>query len=556
MNRFILSAFIFIASVNSFAQSTGSTTSSLARPKLVVGIVIDQMRWDYLYRYNNIFKADGGFKRFLNNGFTCENTFIPYTPTVTAVGHTSIYTGSVPAIDGITGNNWWDNNENKAHYCTDDDTAKTIGSTTDAGKMSPKNMIVTTVGDELRLATNFKSKVIGVAIKDRGAILPAGHAANAAYWYDYKTGDFITSSYYMNQLPAWVQNFNSRKIVDSLYKLNWNISLAKEVYPNYATEDKAPYENKPLGADQLSFPYDLSKFVGKDYGKIASTPYGNTLTLAMAEAAVTAENLGKNNTTDFLTVSFSSPDYIGHSFGPNSWEQLDDYARLDIELGKLFSFLDASVGKGQYTVFLTADHGVAHIPKFSAANKLPGGSFDDAAIIDSMNTKLNAAFGKDNIVNGIYNYQVVLNNPKIDSAKLDKEAITNWIISYLEKQEPIARVFQLSKLMETTLNSKEKDMMVNGYYPSRCGDIQIVLKPGYVEGNGNGTSHGLWNPYDSHIPLLWYGWGIKHGATNRETYMTDIAATVSALLHIQMPSGCVGHVIEEVMMPSTSKAGK
>ncbi len=548
MKRIVLSTLLFIAAFNSFSQKPANPTTEIARPKLVVGIVIDQMRWDYLYRYYSIFKPHGGFKRLLNNGFTCENTFIPYTPSVTAVGHTSIYTGSVPAIDGITGNTWWDNLENKEHYCTDDSSVNTVGSNTPAGKMSPRNIIVTTIGDELRLATNFKSKVVGVAIKDRGAILPAGHAANGAYWYDYKTGDFITSSYYMNELPAWVQHFNSRKMVDSLYNLNWNISLAKEVYPNYCTDDKEAYENKPLGTDQLSFPYNLSKFAGKDYGKIASTPYGNSITVAMAEAAVTAENLGKNNATDLLAVSFSSPDYIGHSFGPNSWEQLDDYARLDEELGKFLSFLDSTIGKDQYTVFLTADHGVAHVPNFSKENKLPGGAFESAGIKDTMNAQLNKVFGKDNLIIGILNYQVILNHAQIDSAGLNKDAITKWIIQYLEKQVVVARVFEMDKLMQTPLNSKEREMLINGYYPSRCGDIQIVLKSGYVEGNGNGTSHGLWNPYDTHIPLVWYGWGIKHGATNKEIYITDIAATVSALLHIQMPSGCIGHVIEDVMM--------
>ena len=218
---------------------------------------------------------------------------------------------------------------------------KTVGSqTVSQGQMSPKNMLTTTITDELRLGTNFKSKVVGVAIKDRGAILPAGHAANAAYWYDYSTGNFITSTYYMNNLPVWAQNFNSRKVIDSLYKLNWDLFLSKDVYKEYSSpEDEEPYESKPLGTDQLHFPYDLSKFVGKDYSKIAATPHGNNLTLEMAKAALIGEGLGKSDETDFLAISISSPDYIGHSFGPNSWEQLDDYARLDDALGNSFLFL-------------------------------------------------------------------------------------------------------------------------------------------------------------------------------------------------------------------------
>lgn len=547
--RSLLTFIILMLCLNfSFAQKTATqTNTNIAKPKLVVGIVIDQMRWDYLYRYYDVYKSNGGFKRMLGEGFTCENTFIPYTPTVTAAGHTCAYTGSVPAIHGIVGNNWYDNIKGKGVYCTDDDSVQTVGSNTVAGKMSPRNMFTTTIGDELRLATNFKSKVIGVAIKDRGAILPAGHSATAAYWYDSKAGDFITSTYYMNDLPQWVKAFNSRKVTDSLYKLNWNLYLPKEVYANYCTEDAMPYEYKPLGTDQLQFPYNLTKFVGKDYGRIAATPYGNTLTALMAEAAVKAENLGKNGTTDFLAVSFSSPDYIGHSFGPNSWEQLDDFARLDETLGDFFTFLDANVGKGAYTVFLTADHGVAHVPNFSIENKLPGGAFDDVKVINELNTGLKEKYGYDKLVLDIVNYMVVFNNKVIDSANLDKEDIHKIVIDHLLKQKEITQAFEITELMETPLASKQKEMIGNGYLPARCGEIQIILKPGYVEGNGNGTSHGLWNPYDSHIPLVWYGWGIKQGKTNRETYMTDIAATLAGMLHIQMPSGCVGHVIEELM---------
>jgi len=528
-------------------SQTTTNTANISYPKLVVGIVIDQMRWDYLYRFYPVFKSDGGFKRFLNGGFSCENTFVSYTPTVTAAGHTCVYTGSVPAIHGIMGNEWYDRLQQKTVYCSGDDSATSVGSNDDLGKMSPRNMLTTTIGDELRLATNFRNKVIGVAIKDRGAILPAGHAANAAYWYDNKTGDFITSTYYMQQLPQWVQAFNSRKMVDSLYKLNWNTLLPKDTYLQYSGADEEPYENKPLGGTQKAFPYNLASFAGKDYGKIASTPYGNTLTAAMAEAAILGEQLGKSGVTDMLTVSFSSPDYIGHAFGPNSWEQLDDYVRLDAVLGGFFDFLDAQVGKGNYTVFLTADHAVAHVPNFSIEHKLPGGAFKGDAIISGLKTLLKSEYNTDKLIEADENYQVYLNDNLIDSAHLDRKDISDFIVSYLLRQDGVINAFALNNLMTVPLNAKQRDMFANGYLPTRSGDIQIVLKPGYVSGNGNGTSHGLWNPYDSHIPLLWYGWGISKGKTNRETYMTDIAATTAALLHIQMPNGCVGKVIEEVI---------
>jgi predicted AlkP superfamily pyrophosphatase or phosphodiesterase len=521
--------------------------SGIPRPKLIVGIVIDQMRWDYLYRFNSLFSANGGFKKMMGEGFTSNNTLIPYAPTVTACGHTCVYTGSVPAIHGITGNAWWDNQLMRIVYCSEDKTVTTVGSSTDAGQMSPKNMLTTTVCDELRLATNFKSKVIGVAIKDRGSILPAGHSANAAYWYDSKTGDFITSSYYMNELPAWVNQFNKRKIVDSFYQIGWNTVLNKSVYTDYATEDIKAYEATPFGKEINAFPYDLTKFKGKDYGKIATTPFGNSLTVEMAKAAVLSEKLGKGDVTDFLAVSFSSPDYIGHSFGPNSWEMVDDYVRLDADLGKLLSFLDATVGKNQYTVFLTADHAVAHVPGFIKEHKLPGGLFDDNTIRKELNDQIKEKFGVNFAIESFFNYQVTLNHNKIDSAKADIDAIKKLIITGLLKKEAVANAVETSKIMSSTLNKTQREMFANGYYPNRCGDIQIILKPGYIEGGSTGTTHGLWAPYDAHIPLLFYGWGIKKGTTNKENYMTDIAPTIAALLNIQMPSGSVGKVIEDVI---------
>lgn len=537
----------FIASAN-IAYSQKSKPAIATKPKLLVGIVIDQMRWDYLQRFETLFKQNGGFKRMMNNGFSCNNAMVPYTPTVTACGHTCVYTGSVPNIHGIVGNDWWDKTLNKNVYCTDDKTVMGIGDTKgDAGKMSPKNMLTTTIGDELRLATNFKSKVIGIAVKDRGAILPAGHSANAAYWFDKKTGSFITSSYYMNELPAWANQLNQRKLVDSFLNLGWNISLPENTYLQYCTSDKNDFESKPFGKEIAGFPYNsLSQFAGKDYSKIISTPYGNNLTLEMAKAALIYEKMGKNGVTDFLAISFSSPDYIGHSFGPNSWELLDCYVRLDEELGKFFDILDTQLGKGNYTSFLTADHAVAHIPAFMQEHKIPAGTFDDNAVVKEMNKQLKITFEIDELIIANNNYQLTINHKKIDSAKANKGDIIKWITTYLKAKNEVANAFELDELMEIPMNKTIREMLANGYYENRSGDIQYILKPGFIDGMKTGTTHGLWNPYDAHIPLLWYGWGIKQGSSFNEVYMTDIAATIAALLKIQMPNGCVGKVIKEV----------
>lgn len=517
------------------------------RPKLVVGIVVDQMRWDYLYRYYDRYKPTGGFRRMLDQGFTCENTLIPYAPTVTGCGHASIYTGSVPAINGITGNFWWDKQQMRGVYCTEDKTVKTVGSSTTLGLHSPRNLFVTTIGDELRLATNFRSKVIGVSLKDRGSILSVGHSANAAYWYDNSVGNWITSTYYMNELPGWVKKFNDAKLVDKYYNEGWKTLYPVNTYTQ-STTDSRSYEGKPFGAEAKGFPYLFKHFAGTSYGQILYTPMGNTLTFEFAKAALINEQIGADEFTDLLTVSFSSPDYMGHSFGPNSIEAEDGFLRLDEELGVFLDFLDQRVGTDQYTVFLSADHGVTQIPEFLTENKLPAGRVFINKITEQLNAALKQQYKVAGLVVSDDNYQLHFNHRLLDSAKIDTEDLSQWICDYLSVEPGISRVFPLEELNEVPLPEKIREMLNNGYYPNRNGDIQIILQSHYLDAYSmTGTTHGLWNPYDAHIPLLWYGWGIKQGKTNRETYMSDIAPTLAALLRIQMPSGNVGMVITEVL---------
>jgi len=546
MRKFLFPFFIFFITnaANSQNINYGSFTP---RPKIVVGIVVDQMRWDYLYRYYSRYSEDGGIKRLLHQGFSCENTFIPYIPTITACGHTSIYTGSVPAIDGITGNDWWDYSLSQIVYCTGDDSVKTIGSNTDAGQMSPRNLLVTTIGDELRLATNFRSKVIGIALKDRAAILPAGHSANGAFWYDDKTGDWITSSYYMNDLPKWLKELNAKKMADKYFAQDWNTLYPLNTYTQSAP-DEEPYEYRPFGINAKGFPYNLKQFVGKNYGVLPVTPYGTSFTFEMAKAAINGEQLGADSITDFLAISLSTPDYIGHSFGPNSVEAEDDFLRLDKDLGDFLKFLDAKIGKGEYLIFFSADHGVAHVPAFMKEHKIPAGSVNSDKITDGINKLLKEKFNVDKLAIGIINYQVYLDRNSISRAHLDKNIINKEVINFLLQQPGILRAFASDDLSEVTLNSKIKNAIANGYYPPRSGDIQLILKPQWIEDFENrGTTHGSWNPYDSHIPLIWFGWNINSGKTNREVYMTDIAPTIASMLHIQMPSGSVGTVIQEVI---------
>lgn len=537
-----------MTALQGFSQNTAKPSAGGEAPKLVVGIVIDQMRWDYLNRFAPLFKQNGGFKRMMQEGFSCDNTQIGYTPSITACGHSGIYTGSVPAIHGITGNAWWDALQKRAVYCTEDKSVAGVGAKGSSdGQMSPRNLQTTSISDELRLSTNFRSKVIGIAIKDRGAILPAGHSANGAYWFDAKSGYFITSTYYTNQLPEWVNQFNNRKLPDSLLNLGWQKALKDEVYPLYATADEKTYEGTPFGRNQTKMPYDLKRAENEGYGKLPSTPHGNTITAEMAKAAVLAEGLGKDEITDLLAISFSSPDYIGHSFGPNSWELVDNYVRLDEELGKLFDFLDAKIGKGRYTAFLSADHAVAHVPGFMKENKLPGGTLNEKSMLSDLNALVKNQYGIDGAVVSLYNYQVHLDRDKLDSLKADQKSIINTIITFLKKKEPVSNAFATADILTTPIPKVLREKLANGFFYNRSGDIQIILKSGYIDGGATGTTHGLWYPYDAHIPLLWYGWGIKKGKSSREVHMHDIASTLAALLRIQEPSGNIGQPITEVL---------
>lgn len=543
---------LFFLASTVYAQKKQSqpltTPPTASRPKLVVGIVVDQMRWDYLYRFHDLYKANAGFGRLLGEGFTCNNTFVPYLPTVTACGHTCVYTGSVPAIHGITGNNWWDNQLQRSVYCTEDMTVAAVGSNAgNAGKMSPANVFTTTITDELRLATNFRSKTFGISMKDRGAIIPAGHAANAAYWYDSKSGNFISSTYYMKELPGWMQRFNGRKLVDSFYAKNWNLLLNPSVYEQYCDTDENSYESTPFGNDAKSFPYNLQKFSGKDYGKISSTPHANDLLLELAKSTVEGEQLGRRNVTDFLAVSFSATDYVGHAFGPNSWEILDVYVRLDETLGRLFSYLDKAVGKDQYTVFLTADHAGAHIPAFLQKNRIPSDSWSDGEIKKDLTAFSRQQYKDVNLISSVEEYDIYLDHRLVDSLQLNADVVKQQLTRYLLQKEQVLQVVDKQQAGTAPVPARIREMVINGYNPRRSGDLQILAKAGIMDGGKTGMSHGVWSPYDAHIPLVWYGWGIKKGSTSRETYMTDIAVTLAALLHIQMPSGAIGKSIEEVM---------
>jgi len=544
------SIFLSVLSFGQAGKAGGVSKESvqkpgLARPKLVVGIVVDQMRWDYLYRYYDRFGTDG-FRRMLGEGFTCENTLINYLPSFTAVGHTCVFTGSVPALDGISGNEWIEQLSGKVVYCTDDSTVKTVGADNVSGRMSPRNLLVSTVTDELRLASNFQSKVVGVSLKDRAAILPAGHTANAAFWLDDATGNFVSSTYYMQELPGWVDAFNKSRPIEKLIQNGWTTLRPIDTYKNSDGDDQV-WEGRYPGETSSAFPHHIDEAYKKSKGTFRPTPFGNTLTLDFARQAVEGYQLGSGPATDFLTINCASTDYVGHMFGPNSIEVEDTYLRLDQDLGKFFKYLDARLGKGRYTVFLTADHGAAHAISYMQKHELPADFWNAQPLVDTLNKLLAAKFGAEKLIRSGMNYQLNFDLGKIEAQHLDYDAIKRLTVEFAQRQPGISFAVDVDKIGEAPVPEPLKSMIINGYNFRRSGAVQIVLAAGWFEAYGKtGTTHGTWNPYDTHIPLVFMGWGIRQGHTNMPVNMTDIAPTVAALLHIQMPNGTVGKPIREI----------
>lgn len=516
-------------------------------PKLVVGIVVDQMRYDYLTRFWNHYD-EGGFKRLVNDGFNCKNNHFNYSPTSTGPGHASVYTGTTPATHGIIGNNWYDKETGTEVYCAGDDSYQSVGTTSDAGQMSPHRMLTTTITDQLRLHTQQRGKVIAVALKDRGAVLPAGHTANAAYWFEGgSTGNWITSSYYMDALPQWVSDFNASDAVEA-YKKPWTTLKPINTYVESGLDDNA-YEWKIDGETTTAFPHDLPKLWDNndEFGLLRNTPFGNSITADFALAALDGEDLGADTITDFLAISFSSTDYVGHNFGVNSKEIQDTYLRLDQDLARILAALDEKVGVGEYTVFLTADHAAINVPAYLADQKIPAGYLDMDGMREEFNEFLQYKYGTTDVVKNISNYQIFLDHKILTNLDIDLDDAEEEIAKELLSYDAVNQVYTGHQMWANEYVEGIPYILQNGYNQKRSGDILFVPRPGFISYGRTGSTHGSPMIYDTHSPLLFYGKGIKQGSTVNRTEIPDIAPTIAALLGIAFPNGTTGRPIGEVL---------
>lgn len=528
-------------------QVTNSQMGYDQTPKLIVGMVVDQMRYDYLTRFWNRY-GEGGFKRLVQEGFNAKNHHYNYAPTSTGPGHASVYTGATPSIHGVIGNNWYSKSEGRWVYCAGDENYASVGSNSNVGKMSPHRMLTTTMTDQLRLHTQQRGKVIAIAIKDRGAVLPGGHSANAAYWFEGgKAGHWVSSTFYMDALPKWVQDWNASDAVEQ-YKKEWNTLEPISTYKESGS-DVNEYEGLARGEADNSFPHKLAKYweFNGQFSSLRVTPYGNSMTMDFALEALKQEQLGQDTDTDFLAVSFSSTDYAGHFYGANSKEVQDVYMRLDKDIERLLNALDKEVGKGEYTLFLTADHGAIHVPNYLKDQRIPAGYWDKEAFREKLDGYLSSQYGEAKVIEEISYNEVFLNHQVLDSLDLDLDDVQEELAQHLLTHNQVDKVFTATQMWQQEYRTGLASVFQNGWNQKRSGDVIFVGKPGYIDYPRTGSTHGSAMIYDTHVPLLFYGAGIKSGWTVERTEIPDIAPTISSLMGMAFPNGCTGSPISAVL---------
>lgn len=512
----------------------------ISRPKLVVGIVIDQMKYDYLSKYEKYYTEDG-FKRIIKAGSNFTFAHYNYIPTYTGPGHASIYSGTSPYFHGIISNEWYDRKTNSFANCVEDKDFRTVGEMTSEGNDSPLRLLTTTISDQMKISSNGKCKVFSISLKDRAAILPGGHTPDEVFWYSHESGKFISSTYYTNSLPQWVLHFNEENIAGKLFQNKWDLILPEEDY-SISAPDNAPWEDDAFSEGKTTFPHFFDKVVNKKYDMIMTTPFGNELLVRFAKELIKNEKPGSSGYTDFLSISFSSTDYIGHAYGPNSVEIEDTYIRLDRQLADLLGTLDEYVGNGNYLLFLTSDHGAAEATGFLQAQHIPAGNFADKACGDSLKAFSERKFGTADLIKNFSNFQIYLDNDRINKNHLNTTDVENAFGEYLQDVFPeIDKVFLRHDLRHLSASRIPYNYILNGFNTERSGNVEFSLKPDYLNDHIRyGTTHGSSYPYDTHVPLIFYGWNVPAKEINNPVYIVDIAATIADLLGITEPNGCIG----------------
>ena len=498
------------------------------KPTLILTIVIDQFRYDYLTRFRSDYK--GGLARLLDHGAVFTNAYYEHYPPVTAVGHSTILSGATPSVSGIVANEWVDRESGKEITSVSDDSAKLLGGHPGDPGASPHRLLVSTVGDQLKMANNNQTKSIGVSIKDRSAILPVGRMANGAFWFDSASGNFVSSTYYFDALPAWAGKYNTSRAADKFAGRGW-----------------LPFDAKPGAKAYTILPAQPGK---QFYDALERTPYGNEIIEQFAEAALEGEHLGRGPATDLLSVSFSSNDRIGHILGPDDPQIRDISVQTDRLIGQMIRFAESKAGAGNVLVVLTADHGVSPVPAVSAERHLSAGFIKPDTITATLQLALTAQYGAGDWVRMKKGYEIVyLNGQLIAGKHLNEADVQNTAATALRTIPHIARVYTRSQLMRGELLDDMIDHRIRrGFNAARSADLFVVLDPFYLFQNGaTGTSHTSPYNYDTHVPVILMGPGIKAGRYNTKITVNDIAPTLTNLLEVETPNGSVGRVLDEVL---------
>ncbi|HCI54294.1 MAG TPA: alkaline phosphatase family protein [Bacteroidales bacterium] len=521
------------------------------KPRLIVQIIVEQLRFDQIEKMKNRF-SDKGLRMMINEGTCFNNAFFNYIHTQSAPGHATIATGAEPSAHGITSDYWQVPLKNEIIYCTADKGVNPVGGSYESGLHSPVNLMASTFSDELFLATKGKAKIYSVGLKESSAILSAGHTANGVFWFDSNTGTWMSSSYYMKDLPAWVNDFNAMRIADSYLEKIWQPLKKIEEY-----SDCSPDSNKyEAGFNGISwFPYDLKKMhskgvsgIKKDYSLLADTPFGNSYTKDFALKLIKEEGLGNDNITDFISICFSATDNIGHRFGPSSVEAADALLRLDADIAEILGFLLEKIEKKNVLICFTASHGVSETPALLEANRIPAGYFIHTQALQLLRIYLNAIYGQGDWIKGYFDNQVYLNRILIEDARISLEEIQKRVARFMVQNSGVAAAYPLSIFETADFVNGRLHMADNNFVPQRSGDVLIILNPGWVEASEYAvTGHKSPYNYDTHVPLIWYGWTVNRATVNRRVNMTDIAPTLSVMCGIPVPNTCTGEPANELL---------
>ena len=528
--------FLFIVAVFSSLKLIAQEKA----PKLVIGIVVDQMRYDYLDRFWNDFGEDG-FKKLVKEGFSCKNVNYNFKPTYTGPGHASIFTGTTPSVHGIVGNHWYSKEKAEVVYCVSDKDEN------GALFYSPNKMLVESLADKIRQHSNYKGKSFGVSLKDRGAILAAGQSANGAYWFNSKLGKWESSSYYESFKPLWLKKFNETDFFTTYLKNNWELTSDLANYDESA-EDQNEFEKSFVKDGKTVFPYNLSElFKERGWDLLKSVPSGNQMTVDLATSIIKSEELGKDQHLDFLSLSLSSTDYIGHQFGVQSVEVQDAYVKLDLTLAAFISFLNSNIGKENYILFLSSDHGASMPTAYLESKKMPNGYINQKKIKTELEGVLDDQFGAANWITSMMNLNIYFNDTTLSKEQYDRMEVLTFSQKWLSQRAGIKAAFLKEDLLKNTGDGFFK-MVSLGVNDLSSGDIILLEEANWTSYSSKGSTHGSPYKYDTHIPLLIYGNQIHHGESSKEYDVIDIAPTIAMLSKMGFPNQSTGKLIKELFI--------